>query len=148
MEKTVAKNRRASHDYFLSDFLEVGICLTGTEIKSIRNSKCSINEAYCHINNNELFVSNMHIAKYEQGNIFNHQEIHDRKLLAHRKEINKLIGKIKLEGYTLIPIEVYLKEGLCKLRIALAKGKKDYDKRNDLKERQVKRDLNKISKYR
>ena len=90
----------------------------------------------------------MHIAKYEQGNIFNHQEIRDRKLLAHRKEISKLIGKITTDGYTLIPVEVYLKDGLCKVKIALAKGKKNYDKRNDLKEKAISKEIRKVEKYR
>lgn len=144
----VARNKKANHDYFLSDMLECGIVLTGTEIKSVRKSKCSINEAYCHINKNELYISNMHIAKYEQGNIFNHKEIRDRKLLAHRKEINKLIGKITTDGYTLIPVEVYLSNGLCKVKIALAKGKKNYDKRNDLKEKDITKEIRKVEKYR
>lgn len=144
----VARNKRASHDYFLSDMMECGICLTGTEIKSIRLGKCSINEAYCHIEKNELYISNMHISKYEQGNIFNHKEIRDRKLLAHKREIRKLIGKITTEGYTLIPLEVYLNNGLCKVKISLAKGKKNYDKRNDLKEKAINAEIRKIEKYR
>lgn len=144
----IARNKRASHDYFLSDMMECGICLTGTEIKSIRLGKCSINEAYCHINKNELYISNMHISKYEQGNIFNHQEIRERKLLAHKREIRKLIGKITIEGYTLIPVEVYLSNGLCKIKVALAKGKKNYDKRNDLKEKAMNDEIRKAEKNR
>lgn len=139
--KVISRNKKASHDYFILDTYEVGIVLKGTEIKSIRNNKVSIQDAYCQITNNELWIINMHIGKYEKGNIFNHDELRNRKLLAHSREIRKMIGKTTLEGLTLIPLEVYISDGLAKLKIALAKGKKAYDKRDDLKERSIKRDI-------
>jgi len=135
--KVIARNKKVGHDYFILDTYEVGIVLTGTEIKSLRLGKVSINDAYCQIKNNELVIYNMHISKYDKGNIFNHSETRDRILLAHKKEINRLMGKVTLEGLTIIPIEVYLKEGLAKLKIAICKGKKNYDKRDDLKKKDV-----------
>lgn len=135
--KVIARNKKVGHDYFILDTYEVGIVLTGTEIKSLRLGKVSINDAYCQIKNNELVIYNMHISKYDKGNIFNHSETRDRILLAHEKEINRLMGKVTLEGLTIIPIEVYLKEGLAKLKIAICKGKKNYDKRDDLKKKDV-----------
>lgn len=141
--KIVSKNKKANHEYFIIDTLECGIVLTGTEIKSIRESKISIQDAYCQIKNSELLIMNMHIAKYEQGNIFNHEEMRNRVLLAHKREINKLASKVTLEGLTLIPLEVYLKNGKAKVNIGLAKGKKAYDKREDIKNRDIKRDLQK-----
>lgn len=141
--RVIAKNKRASHDYFILDTYDVGIVLKGTEIKSIRAGKVSLQDAYCQVKNNELFIFNMHIAKYDHGNIFNHEELRDRKLLAHRKEIIKMAGKVTLEGLTLIPLELFLEKGLAKLKIGLAKGKKNYDKREDIKNRDVERELNK-----
>lgn len=150
MEKVnvVARNKKATHDYFILEKYECGIVLTGTEIKSIRNHKVSIQDAYCNIKNNELFIINMHIAKYEQGNIFNHKETRNRKLLAHRSEIRKMLGKITQEGLTIIPLSVYIKEGLAKVEIAICKGKKQYDKRDDLRKEAVKRDISKAMKNR
>lgn len=133
--KVIARNKNASFNYFIEDKLECGIALTGTEIKSIRLGKASINEAYVSVKTGELLLIGMSIAKYAQGNIFNHEEKRDRKLLAHKSEIRRLIGKTALEGYTLIPLEVYLKDGRCKVLIALAKGKSTHDKRDALKER-------------
>lgn len=120
--------------------------LTGTEIKSVRSTKVSINDAYCQIKNNELIIYNMHIAKYDKGNIFNHNETRDRKLLAHRSEIRKMISKTTLEGLTIIPLEVYITEGLAKLKIGICKGKKNYDKRDDLREKDLQRQIDKSYK--
>ena len=141
-KKIIAQNKKAYHDYFIEDTLECGIVLTGTEIKSLRDGKCSIKEAWCNIVNGELFVNGMHIAKYENGNIFNHEELRVRKLLAHRREINKLIGIVAKKGYTLVPIEVYLNErGKAKVLLGVCRGKHNYDKRKVLKEKAVKRDI-------
>ena len=150
MEKRsiVARNKKAAHDYFILDKYDCGIVLTGIEIKSIRKNKVSIQDAYCKIEGNELMVLNMHIAKYDQGNIFNHKETRERKLLAHKSEIRRLTGKVTLEGLTLIPITVYLERGLCKVEIALCKGKKAYDKRDDLKEASLKQEIMKAEKNR
>lgn len=150
MEKinVVARNKKATHDYFILEKFECGIVLTGTEIKSIRAGKVSIQDAYCNIKNDELYIINMHIAKYEQGNIFNHQETRNRKLLAHRREIRKMFGKITQEGLTIIPLQVYIKNGLAKIEVAICKGKKKYDKREDLRRETVKRDISKAMKNR
>ena len=150
MEKVniIARNKKATHDYFILEKYDCGIVLTGTEIKSIRGHKVSIQDAYCTIKNNELFVINMHIAKYEQGNIFNHKETRNRKLLAHKSEIRKIIGKMAGEGYTIIPLTVYIEEGYAKLEIAICKGKNNYDKRDDLKEEVIKKDISKAMKNR
>ena len=131
--QVIARNKKANHEYFILETYEAGIVLFGTEIKSIRNIKVSIQDAYCEIKKQEMFVQNMHIAPYEKGNIFNHQPDADRKLLLHRKEIIKLGNKIAKEGYTIIPLRVVIREGIAKMDIGLAKGKKLYDKREDLK---------------
>ena len=141
--RVVARNKKANHDYFILDTLEVGISLYGTEIKSIRDSKVSINDAYVEAKNGTLTIINMHISPYKQGNIFNHNELRDRVLLAHKKEIIKLETKVKLESFTIIPLELYLKRGKAKLLIGLCKGKKNYDKRESLKERDVRKDMSK-----
>lgn len=147
-KKTIARNKKANHDYFLLEHYDLGIVLKGTEIKSIRSGKVSIQDAYCHIKNNEMWIVNMHIGKYEQGNIFNHDETRTRKLLAHRSEIKKLLGKTTQEGLTLIPLAVYLEHGFAKIEIALAKGKKLYDKRDDSKVQEAKRQIQKVTKER
>lgn len=134
--KVLVTNKKAHFNYFLSDFLECGIELRGTEIKSIRNHGCSINEAFVIIKNNEAFVINMNIAPYEKGTIYNHEPLRNRRLLLHKRELNKLFNKVTKEGYTLIPTKVYLKKGRCKVEIALAKGKKLYDKREVIKKRE------------
>ncbi len=139
--KIIARNKKANHEYFIIDTIEVGIVLTGTEIKSIRNGKVSLNEAYCTSKNGELIVESMHISQYKEGNIFNHSELRPRRLLAHKKEIIKLETKVKLESMTIIPLELYIKHGLAKLTIALCKGKKNYDKREDIKQRDMKRNI-------
>lgn len=146
--KTIARNKKASHEYFILETYEAGIVLFGTEIKSVRNTKVSIQDAYCEIRNQEMFVQNMHIAPYEKGNIFNHKEERERKLLLHKKEIIKLFSKVKLEGLTIIPLEVYILNGLCKVKIGLCKGKKLFDKRNDLKEKSAQKDIQKNIKVR
>ena len=141
-------NRQASHNYFITDTLEAGIALTGTEIKSIRNGKCNIKDSYAIIKNNEVFLLNAHIALYEQGNIFNHEETRTRKLLLHKKEILKLNNKVTLEGYTLIPLKIYFKNGLAKVSLGVCKGKHTYDKKESLKEKDIARELAKENKYR
>jgi len=146
--KVIARNKKASHEYFILETYEAGIVLVGTEIKSVRNTKVSIQDAYCEIKNQEMFINNMHISHYEKGNIFNHKEDRIRKLLLHKKEIIKLFSKVKLEGLTIIPLEVYITNGICKVKIGLCKGKKQFDKRNDIKEQAVKRDLEKKYKVR
>ena len=146
--KVVARNKKATHEYFILETYEAGIVLVGTEIKSVRNTKVSIQDAYCEIKHQEMYVQNMHIAQYEKGNIFNHKEVRERKLLLHKKEIIKLFSKVKLEGLTIIPLEVYILNGLCKVKIGLCKGKKLYDKRNDLKEKSAQKDIQKNMKVR
>ena len=137
--KIVAKNKKASYNYFLLDSFEAGIVLQGTEIKSVRANQVNIVDAHCIIRNEELFIVNMHIARYDHGNIFNHDETRQRKLLLHKKQIVKLHNKVMQESLTIVPTKVYMQEGLCKVEIALAKGKKNYDKRQSLKEKDDKR---------
>ncbi len=140
-------NRKARHDYFIKEEYECGIVLTGTEIKSIREGSCNIGDSYGHIRKGELFLLNMFIGEYKEGNIFNHQETRTRKLLMHKNEILKLDNKVKLEGFTLIPLKVYFKNNKAKVSLGLCKGKKDYDKRETIKERDIKRELDKKTKY-
>jgi len=144
--KLIAHNKKVSHEYFILDSWECGIVLTGTEIKSIRLGKAAISDSYCRVKDNELFVINMNISKYAMGNIFNHEETRERKLLMAKQDIVRLGLKLKLEGTTLIPTKVYLKEGLCKVEIALCKGKKLYDKRAVEKEADEKRRVEKAIK--
>ena len=139
-------NRKARHDYFIEDEFECGIVLSGTEIKSIREGACNFNDSYIIVRNFELFILNMHIGIYKQGNIFNHEETRTRKLLMHKREILKLNDKIRLEGYTLIPLKLYFKNNKAKILVGLCKGKKDYDKRETIKERDIKRTIDKVSK--
>lgn len=138
-------NKKANFDYEIIDTYETGIVLTGTEIKSIRSGKANLKDSYAIIKNNEIFLLNMHISSYEQGNRFNHEETRTRKLLMHKKEILKLRDKLEIEGFTLVPIKLYFKGNIAKILIGLAKGKKNYDKRESIKkkdiERQVARDL-------
>ena len=142
------KNKKANFDYFIEDTYEAGIVLKGTEIKSIRKGSCNLKDTYARVKNNEIYVINMFIAPYEQGNRFNHDERRERKLLLHKKEIIKIKQKIEKEGYSLVPIKLYLKNGRAKVLIGVAKGKKAYDKRHSLKEKDIKRDLEKtVSKY-
>lgn len=147
-EKTVAVNRRASHDYFLEDKFEAGIALTGTEIKSVREGRVQFKDAYISIYKGEAWIKGMHISPYKYGNIFNVDETRDRKLLLHKYEIRKLYDKIRLQGYTIIPTRMYLVHGKAKMEIALAKGKKLYDKRESEKLRDAKREMEKALKFR
>ena len=139
-------NRQARHDYFIEEEYECGIALTGTEIKSIRDGKCILKDCYAIVRNSELYVLNMFISHYKEGNIFNHEETRTRKLLMHKKEILKLNDKIRLEGYTLIPLKLYFKSNKAKILLGLCKGKKNYDKRETLKQRDIERELQKRNK--
>ena len=145
--KIVSQNKKAYHDYFIEDTYEAGIVLKGTEIKSVRKGSANLKDSFIRIKNNEAFLENMHIAPYEQGNIFYHDPMRNRKLLLHKKEIIKLSKQIKEGGYTLIPTKLYFDKG-CKVKVevALAKGKKLYDKRQALKEKDAKRDIEKAMK--
>ena len=134
-------NRKAKYNYQIFETVEAGIVLTGTEIKSLRLGKANIKDSYARVKNNEIFLINMHISSYDNGNLFNHDETRERKLLLHKKEILKFRDKIKLEGYTLVPLKVYLKNGKAKILIGLAKGKKSYDKREDIKKRDIERNI-------
>ena len=134
-------NRKARHDYTIEEEYEVGISLTGTEIKSIRLGKMNIKDSYAIIKNEEIYLLNAHISCYEQGNIFNHNETRTRKLLMHKKEIKKLNNKIILDGYTLIPLKIYFVRGRAKVLLGLGKGKKNYDKREDIKKRDIEREM-------
>ena len=138
--KLIANNKKAFHDYFIEDTYEAGIALAGTEVKSLRMGKCSIKESFVDIDNGEVFIHQMHISPYEKGNIFNKDPLRPKKLLMHKSEIRKLVGKIAEKGYTLVPVEVYFKGSLVKVDIALAKGKKQYDKRQDIAKRDMKRE--------
>ena len=140
-------NRKARFDYEVLEEIEAGIVLTGTEIKSIRDGKANIKDCYGVIRNGEVYLLNMHISHYEQGNIFNHDETRTRKLLLHKKEILKLNNNIQLQGLTLIPLKVYFKKNKAKILLGLCRGKKNYDKRESIKERDIKRDLQKNYKY-
>jgi len=139
--KVVANNKKANHDYFIENTFECGIVLKGTEIKSVREGKVAIKDAYCLIRNNEMFVINMHISRYDHGNIFNHDETRTRKLLLHKKEIIKISNKVNQNALAVVPLKVYIDRGLCKVEIALGKGKKNYDKRQSLKEKDMKRSV-------
>ena len=130
--KLVANNKKAYHDYFIEEKYECGIALHGTEVKSLRMGKCSVKESFIRIENGEVFIYGMHISPYEKGNIFNKDPLRVKKLLLHRQEINKLLGKIKEKGYTLVPLQVYFSNGRAKVEIGLARGKKLYDKREDI----------------
>ncbi len=138
--KLVANNKKAYFDFFIEDKWEAGISLAGTEVKSVRMGKVSIKEAYVKIDKGEVYIQNMHISPYEKGNIFNKDPIRTRKLLLHKMEINKLIGKSKDQGYTIMPLRVYLKGSLVKVEIGLAKGKKNYDKRDAIAKKDQKRE--------
>lgn len=137
------QNRKARHNYFIKEEYECGIVLKGTEIKAIREGSCNIEDSYGHIKKGELFILNMFIGEYKQGNIFNHQETRTRKLLMHKNEILKINEKVKLEGYTLIPIRLYFKKNIAKISLGLCKGKKDYDKRETIKQRDIDREISK-----
>ncbi|PAQ13684.1 SsrA-binding protein [Bacillaceae bacterium SAOS 7] len=139
--KVLAQNKKARHDYFIEETYEAGIVLQGTEIKSIRNGRVNLKDAFARIQQGEVFIHNMHISPYEQGNRYNHEPLRTRKLLLHRKQIDKLIGETKEAGYSIVPLKMYLKDGYAKVLIGLGKGKKKYDKREDLKKKEAKRDI-------
>ena len=141
-------NRKAKFNYQIFETYEAGIVLTGTEIKSIRNGKANLKDSYAIIKNDECFLLNMHISPYEQGNLFNHEETRTRKLLLHKKEILKLNDKMKLEGFTLVPLKLYITRGKAKILLGVAKGKKTYDKRESIKKRDIERNLAKNFKLR
>jgi len=141
--KLIANNKKAYHDYFIDETYEAGISLAGTEVKSIRMGKCSVKEAFIKVEKGEVFVYGMHISPYEKGNIFNKDPLRVRKLLLHSYEINKLNGKIAEKGYTIVPLKVYLKGSLVKMEIGLARGKKLYDKRQDIAKKDMRREAEK-----
>lgn len=146
--KVLVQNRKARHEYFILETFECGIELCGTEVKSLRNGKANLTDAYASIDNGEVFIKGMNISPFEQGNIFNRDPLRVRKLLLHKHEIRKLIGQIKQQGLTLIPLSVYLKGSLVKVSLGLAKGKKLYDKREDIAKRDAKRDAERAIKAR
>ncbi|MDD4075096.1 MAG: SsrA-binding protein SmpB [Eubacteriales bacterium] len=139
--RSVAQNRKARHEYFIEDTYECGVALVGTEVKSVRGGKCNIKDAYAVIKDGEALVIGMHISPYEQGNIFNCDPFRTRKLLLHKAEIRKLKTLSQTDGYSLIPLQLYIKDGLVKMELAVAKGKKLYDKRHDIADRDAKRDI-------
>ncbi len=140
-DNVLAQNRKASHDYFIEETYEAGLVLTGTEIKSLRNGRANLTDSFATIRNGEAFVHNLHISPFEQGNIHNPDPTRARKLLLHKKEIAKLIGSSKQEGYTLVPLKIYLKNGFAKLLIGLGKGKRQFDKRETAAKRDAQRDI-------
>lgn len=146
--KVIGQNKKAYHDYTIEETYEAGIVLQGTEIKSIRNGRVNLKDSYARIINGEVFLMGMHISPYEQGNRYNHDPLRVRKLLLHNREIAKLIGQTKEQGYALVPLKLYLKNGFAKVLIGLGKGKKNYDKREDLKRKEAKREIERAFKER
>ena len=146
--KLVANNKKAYHDFFIEEKYEAGLVLHGTEVKSLRMGKCSIKEAFIRIENGEVYIYGMHISPYEKGNIFNKDPLRVRKLLLHRQEIRKLIGNSSEKGYTIVPLQVYFKDGRAKIEIGLAKGKNLYDKRQDIAKKDAKREAERDFKIR
>ena len=146
--KLVANNKKAYHDYFIEEKYEAGLVLHGTEVKSLRMGKCSVKEAFIRIENNEVFIYGMHISPYEKGNIFNKDPLRVKKLLLHKQQIRKLIGNSSEKGYTIVPLQVYIRDGRAKIEIGLAKGKKLYDKRQDIARKDQKREAEKELKVR
>ena len=146
--KLIANNKKAYHDYFILEKYEAGIVLAGTEVKSLRMGKCSIKESFIRIENGEMYLYGMHIRPYEKGNIFNKDPLRVRKLLLHKKEIDKIFGKMKEQGNTVVPLQVYFKGSLVKVEIGLAKGKKLYDKRDDIAKKDQKREAQREFKIR
>lgn len=144
--KLVANNKKAYHDYFIEEKYEAGLVLHGTEVKSLRMGKCSVKEAFIRIENSEVFIYGMHISPYEKGNLFNKDPLRTRKLLLHKQQIRKLIGNSAEKGYTIVPLQVYFKDGRAKIEIGLAKGKKLYDKRQDIAKKDQKREAEKEMK--
>ncbi|MBQ1410451.1 MAG: SsrA-binding protein SmpB [Oscillospiraceae bacterium] len=146
--KIVAKNQKARHEYFIEESFEAGIELVGTEVKSIRAGTVSLKEAWCQIKDGEIFIKQLHIAPYEKGNIFNKDPLRPRRLLMHKREINRLFGKVKQDGYSIIPLSVYFKDSRVKVEVALCRGKKLYDKRDDAAVRDAKRQIDRALKER
>ncbi|MFC3210376.1 SsrA-binding protein SmpB [Planomicrobium okeanokoites] len=144
----IAQNKKAGFDYFIEETMEAGIVLQGTEIKSARNGKVQLKDAFVRIRGGEAWISNMHISPYEQGNIFNHDPTRSRKLLLHKKQIRELEGHSKEQGVTIVPLKMYLKDGFAKVLIGVGKGKKNYDKREDLKKKDAKREIDRAMKER
>ncbi|WP_431027823.1 SsrA-binding protein SmpB [Lysinibacillus sp. LZ02] len=144
--KVLAQNKKASHDYFIEETIEAGMVLTGTEIKSVRASKVQLKDSYVRVRNGEAWICNMHISPFDQGNRFNHEPLRDRKLLLHKKQIGELVGAVKRDGYTIVPLKMYIKDGYAKLLIGMAKGKKDYDKRDDMRKKEAKREMERAFK--
>jgi len=140
-DRDVAVNRRAYHDYFIDDKYEAGMLLTGTEVKSIRNGRANLRDGFVRINDGEAWLENVHISPYEQANVMNHEPLRPRKLLLHRKEISSLIGKVKQKGYTLIPLRLYFSRNHAKVEVGLARGKRQFDKREAIAERDAKREI-------
>ncbi|MDD2574200.1 MAG: SsrA-binding protein SmpB [Firmicutes bacterium] len=147
-ERVVARNKKAHHDYFVEESFEAGIELVGTEVKSIRNGKVNIKDSFARVDNGELYLHNMHISPYEKGNIYNRDPLRTRKLLVHKKEIRKLIGYTQQKGLTLVPLKVYITRGLVKIELAVARGKKNYDKRDDLAKKDAQRKIERAIKER
>lgn len=147
-QKLIANNKKAYHDYFIDETYEAGVALHGTEVKSMRMGKCSIKESFIRIENGEVFVYGMHISPYEKGNLFNKDPLRVKKLLMHKYEINKLTGKIAEKGYTLVPLQVYFKDGRVKVEVGLARGKKLYDKRQDIAKKDQRREAEREFKQR
>ena len=146
--RLIANNKKAYYDYFIEDTYEAGIALAGTEVKSLRLGHCSIKEAFIGVENEEIYIYHMHISTYEKGNIFNKDPLRTRKLLLHKAEIHKLMGQSKEKGYTIVPLKVYFKDSLVKVEIGLARGKKLYDKRQDIAKKDQKREAEKEFKIR
>ncbi|HAB0267945.1 SsrA-binding protein SmpB [Listeria welshimeri] len=146
--KLVAQNKKARHDYAIEETFEAGIVLQGTEIKSVRNARVNLKDSYARIDKGEIFLHNMHISPYEQGNRYNHDPLRTRKLLLHKKQISRLIGEMKESGYSIVPLKMYIKDGYAKVLIGVARGKKKYDKRQDLKQKEAKRDIERAFKER
>ena len=146
--KLIANNKKAYHDYFIEDKYEAGISLAGTEVKSLRQGKCSIKESFIRIEKGEVFIYGMHVSPYEKGNIFNKDPLRVKKLLLHKYEINKIAGKIAEKGYTLLPLQVYFRGSLVKVELGLARGKKLYDKRQDIAKKDQKREAEREFKIR
>ena len=146
--KLIAQNRKARHDYTVIDTIEAGMVLQGTEIKAIRNGRMNLKDGFARVRNGEVFLHNVHISPYEQGNLFNHEPLRTRKLLMKKKQIERLIGETKNAGITLVPLKVYIRNGYAKVLIGVCKGKKSYDKREDLKRRDINREIERTLKNR
>ena len=147
MVKIITKNKKAYHDFFILETFEAGIVLKGTEVKSVKQGKINLKDSYAKVKNGEIFLFNAHISQYKHGNLFNHEPTRTRKLLLHKKEIDRITGKINEKGLTLIPLKVFLKRGLVKIELGLGKGKKTHDKREEIKRRDIERELRYENKY-